>query len=276
MNDTRSADVDFELDQVEAALADEVADPIDDDDGYDDEELIARAESVLGVVFDDRSLLSLALRHASHSDSRLDSNERLEFLGDAILGAVVCERIYRKFPDLLEGEMTKIKSAAVSRRTCARVASKLGLEDLLILGKGMKGQDRLPSSLAAAVLESVAGALYLDQGYDVCKQWLVGLLDPLIDQAARSGHQQNFKSVLQQHAQQYLDGPPTYRVLDEKGPDHAKAFKVAVELEGELYPASWGQSKKQAEQQAALNALTELGVLERGEDGEFRLVTKTG
>ncbi|MEM7754258.1 MAG: ribonuclease III [Planctomycetota bacterium] len=242
-------------------------------EGVDDDELIARAEGILGVRFEDRSLLSLALRHASHSDSRLDSNERLEFLGDAILGAVVCERIYDKFPDLLEGEMTKIKSSAVSRRTCARVASGLGLEDLLILGKGMQGQDRLPSSLAAAVLESVAGALYLDQGFAAAKAWLVKLLDPLIDQAARSGHQQNFKSVLQQHAQQFMDGPPTYRVLDEKGPDHAKAFKVAVELGAETYPASWGQSKKQAEQQAALHALTVLGILERREDGEIRLVS---
>jgi len=237
-------------------------------------ELIDRAEGILGIRFNDRALLGLALRHASHSDSRLDSNERLEFLGDAILGAVVCDRIFERFPDLLEGEMTKIKSAAVSRRTCARVASRLGLEDLLVLGKGMQGQDRLPSSLAAAVLESVAGALYLDQGYDAARAWLVGLLDPLIEQAARSGHQQNFKSVLQQHAQQHLDGPPTYRVLDEKGPDHAKAFKVAVELGGELYAASWGQSKKQAEQQAALHALTELGVLERDENGEVRVVAR--
>ena len=244
--------------------------------GVDDEELISRAEGILGIRFEDRALLGLALRHASHSDSRLESNERLEFLGDAVLGAVVCERIFVKFPDLLEGEMTKIKSAAVSRRTCARVASKLGLEDLLILGKGMQSQDRLPSSLAAAVLESVAGALYLDQGFEAAKAWLVELLDPLIDQAARSGHQQNFKSVLQQHAQQYLDGPPTYRVLDEKGPDHAKAFKVAVELGGEMYPPSWGQSKKQAEQQAALHALTSLGILERDEDGEIRLVSRSG
>ena len=259
-------DPDLGVDEVEV-----VAESAASADGVDDDELVERAEAILGVRFRDRALIALALRHASHSDSRLDSNERLEFLGDAILGAVVCERIYTKFPDLLEGEMTKIKSAAVSRRTCARVASKLGLEDLLILGKGMQGQERLPSSLAAAVLESVAGALYLDQGYDVAKAWLVKLLDPLIDQAARSGHQQNFKSVLQQHAQQYLDGPPTYRVLDEKGPDHAKAFKVAVELGGQLFAASWGQSKKQAEQQAASIALVELGVLERGDDGEVRM-----
>jgi ribonuclease-3 len=235
-------------------------------------ELLDRAEELLGVRFEDRALLALALRHASHSDSRLDSNERLEFLGDAILGAVVCERIFAKFPNLLEGEMTKIKSAAVSRRTCARVALNMGLDDLLILGKGMQTQDRLPSSLAAAALESVAGAIYIDQGYEVAKAFLVRLLDPMIDQAARSGHQQNFKSVLQQHAQQHFEGPPTYRVIDEKGPDHAKAFKIAVELNGDLYEASWGQSKKQAEQQAALNALIELGLVQRDDDGEVQLV----
>ncbi len=235
---------------------------------------LAHAEAIIGYTFNDRALLELALRHASHSDSRIDSNERLEFLGDAILGAVVCERIYEKFPDLLEGEMTKIKSSAVSRRTCARVAMQLGLDELLVLGKGMQSQDRLPSSLAAAALESVAGALYLDRGYDAVRSWLVELLDPLIDQAAESGHQQNFKSVLQQHAQQHFDGPPTYRVLDEKGPDHAKAFKIAVELGGSSFPASWGQSKKQAEQAAALNALIEMGLVEHDDEGEARLVRR--
>ncbi len=237
---------------------------------------LARAEAIIGYTFHDRALLELALRHASHSDSRIDSNERLEFLGDAILGAVVCERIYEKFPDLLEGEMTKIKSSAVSRRTCARVAMKLGLDDLLVLGKGMQSQERLPSSLAAAALESIAGALYLDRGYDAVRSWLVELLDPLIDQAAESGHQQNFKSVLQQHAQQHFDGPPTYRVLDEKGPDHAKAFKIAVELGGSTFSASWGQSKKQAEQAAALNALVEMGLVEHDAEGEARLVRRRG
>ncbi|HHN77887.1 MAG TPA: ribonuclease III [Phycisphaerales bacterium] len=236
------------------------------------DELLAEAQRVIGVEFDDLELLALSLRHASHSESRLDSNERLEFLGDAVLGMIVCERIFERFPELLEGEMTKIKSTVVSRRTCADIAQRMGLDRLLILGKGMLSQEQLPRSLAAAVLESIVAAVYLDKGYEATRSFLLPLVDPVIEEAERSGHQQNFKSVLQQHAQQGMGLSPIYRVLDEKGPDHAKCFKVAVELAGRLFPACWGQSKKNAEQQAAQHTLFELGVLIRDEDGRLRLV----
>lgn len=236
------------------------------------DELLAEAQRVIGMTFDDLDLLALSLRHASHSESRLDSNERLEFLGDAVLGVIVCERIFELFPDLLEGEMTKIKSTVVSRRTCAEIAERLGLDGLLILGKGMQSQEHLPRSLAAAVLESVIAAVYLDKGFEATRAFLLPLIDPMIEEAERSGHQQNFKSVLQQHAQQGMGVSPAYRVLDEKGPDHAKCFKIAVELDGRLFPACWGQSKKNAEQQAAQHALFELGLLVRDEDNRLRLV----
>ena len=236
------------------------------------DDILADAQRTLGVEFRAIEHLELALRHASHSECRLDSNERLEFLGDAVLGMVVCERIFERFPEALEGEMTKIKSTVVSRKTCADIAEKMGLEQLLVLGKGMQTQDRLPRSLAAAVLEAVIAAVYLDQGFHATKAFLVPLLDPYIEEAERSGHQQNFKSVLQQHAQAAFGESPIYRVLDEKGPDHAKAFKVAVELAGEGFPACWGQSKKQAEQQAAESALHKMGVLIRDENGRVRVV----
>ncbi len=228
-------------------------------------------ERAVGHEFRDDSLLELALRHASVTDSRLDSNERMEFLGDAILGMIVCERIFRLYPNSLEGEMTKIKSLAVSRRTCAKLARDIGLERHIAVGKGMQGQDRLPASLAAAVLESIVAAVYLDGGMDAARRFLEPLVDPLIKDAERSGHQHNFKSVLQQHAQQAMGCAPVYRILDEKGPDHAKAFRIGVELGGVAYEASWGQSKKQAEQQAALNALCALGVIETGENGVHHL-----
>lgn len=237
------------------------------------DQVLAEAQRALGIEFDDPEILALALRHASHSDSRLDSNERLEFLGDAILGMVVCERIFQKFPDQLEGEMTKIKSTVVSRKTCADIAERLGLDGLLVIGKGMQTQEIMPRSLAAAVFESVIAAVYLDKGFDAARSFLLPLIDPAIEEADESGHQQNFKSVLQQHAQQVLGQSPAYRVLDEKGPDHAKCFKVAVELGGVLHEACWGQSKKQAEQQAAQLALYELGVLKRDENGRARVVS---
>jgi len=237
-----------------------------------DEEVRRRAEEITGHAFNDETLLELALVHASVADRRLESNERLEFLGDAILGVVVCHQIYARFPALLEGEMTKIKSTAVSRRTCADLAHDLGLADLLLIGKGMQHHHQLPTSLAAAVFEAVIGAIYLDGGYDAAFRFLVPLLDPLIREAAACGHQENFKSVLQQHAQQILDETPTYRVLDEKGPDHAKCFKVCVDLDGKRFEPSWGPSKKRAEQQAALNALRELGVVEEDDEGGVRVI----
>lgn len=228
-------------------------------------------ETLLGHAFNDPGLLSQALTHASIAETRLASNERLEFLGDAVLGIIACEQIYRQFPDLLEGEMTKIKSSVVSRQTCAVITRSLGLDELLRLGKGMRGSDDLPQSLVAAVLESVVGALYLDGGFDVTQRFLVPLLEPIIERVEASGHQENFKSVLQQHAQQHALDSPIYLVLDEKGPDHAKAFEVCVEIGVRRFPSSWGQSKKQAEQGAALNALQELGLVVE-ENGHLRVV----
>ncbi|MEL7472392.1 MAG: ribonuclease III [Planctomycetota bacterium] len=227
-----------------------------------DEAQIDRLEALLGHRFTDRTLLVKSLVHASHAEERLHSNERLEFLGDAVLGMLVCEMIFQDYPGLLEGEMTKIKSSAVSRRACAKIARSVGLDDHLVLGKGMQGGEALPQSLAAAVLESVVAALYLDGGYAAVRRFLSPHIAEVIEEAAESGHQQNYKSVLQQHAQQTHGHTPNYIVLDEKGPDHAKAFQVCVELEGSRYAPTWGKSKKQAEQHAALAALQAIGVLE--------------
>lgn len=235
-------------------------------------ERIEAIEGILGHRFSDREILERAFVHSSVASHRLESNERLEFLGDSVLGLVACQRIFDRYPDLLEGDMTKIKSAAVSRRTCARIARELGLHSLLVVGKGMMGQAVLPHSLSAAVLEAVVGALYMDGGFEAAERFLLPLLDPVIEAAADSGHQHNFKSVLQQHGQQLLDCSPCYRTLDEKGPDHAKAFKVCVEMGERQFPAVWGQSKKQAEQQAALAALVELGLAAVNGDGEVHLV----
>lgn len=237
-----------------------------------DEQTVEAAQRILGYQFRDPTLIKLALTHASVTESRLDSNERMEFLGDAILGMIVCERIFERFPGYLEGEMTKIKSTAVSRRTCAELASRLGIDELILVGKGMQTSASLPKSLAAAVFEAVIAAIYLEAGIERVKAFLAPLIDPMIDEAARSGHQRNFKSVLQQHAQQTFGASPSYRILDEKGPDHAKAFKIAVEVDGRRFESSWGQSKKQAEQQAALHALRELGVIAEDENGKLLVV----
>ena len=217
-------------------------------------------EERIGYRFNDGELLFRALTHASVAECRLSSNERLEFLGDSVLGLLSCELIFQMYPALLEGEMTKIKSHVVSRTTCAAIARELQLDRVLLLGKGMRSNHTLPQSLAAGVLESVIAAVYLDGGMEPVKRLLAPMLCQLIERAASSGHQENFKSVLQQHAQLLLNESPVYLVLDEKGPDHSKCFEVCVEIGARRFPSCWGASKKQAEQQAALLALQELGV----------------
>ena len=180
-----------------------------------DESVRAQCEAILAYQFKDPALLKLALRHASTADTPLSSNERLEFLGDAVLGMVVCDLVFRRYPALREGDMTKIKSHAVSREMCAVIAKNLGLDRCLILGKGMQSGDSMPASLAAAALESVIGALYLDAGYEKAAEFVRPLVIPIIEKAASSGHQQNFKSVLQQHAQQAFGSTPAYRKVLE-------------------------------------------------------------
>lgn len=237
-----------------------------------DDSILQEAETRVGHSFTDKTLLRRALRHASQADTRLNSNERLEFLGDSVLGMVVCEYLYQRYPDYLEGELTKIKSNVVSRRTCADIAVDLGLSDLLQLGKGMGGREELPQSLAAAVFESLIGALFLDAGLEAARRFILRHMGELVEEAARLGHQYNFKSVLQQSLQRLGGQNPVYPVLEERGPDHAKCFHVCVQIEGRRYAACWGNSKKQAEQQAALATLLELGLAESLPEGEIRLL----
>src|SRR5436309_8413224 len=186
------------------------------------------AEKILGYSFKNADLLKEALTHASIADNRLNSNERMEFLGDAVLDLIICEALYLKFPEYLEGELTKIKSAVVSRKTCAEVSIETGLIELLIIGKGVGTGLAMPSSLAAAVYESIVAAIYLDGGFEAVKAYVLRTMTPKLEAIAADAHQQNFKAVLQQHAQKVLCATPIYELLDEKGPDHSKCFEVCV------------------------------------------------
>jgi ribonuclease-3 len=225
-------------------------------------ELRDRAEKILGYTFKNPDLLKESLTHASVADHRLLSNERMEFLGDAVLDLIICEALYKKFPEYLEGDLTKVKSAVVSRRTCAEVSIETGLIDLLIIGKGISSREALPSSLAAAVYESIVAAIYLDGGFDIVKEYVLRTMTPKIEIIASNSHQQNYKAVLQQHAQKILGAAPVYELLDEKGPDHSKCFEVGVSIDGRRFTSAWGPNKKMAEQKAALLALEELGVFD--------------
>jgi ribonuclease-3 len=192
----------------------------------------------------------------------------MEFLGDAVLDLVICEALYLKFPQYLEGDLTKLKSAVVSRRTCAEVSREIKLDELLIIGKGISSRADMPPSLAAAVYESIVAALYLDGGFDVAKTFVLRTMSPKVDSIAATVHQQNYKAVLQQYAQKTLGGTPLYELLDEKGPDHSKCFEVCVTVDGRRFSSGWGTNKKMAEQKAALLALEELGLMEAKEVDE--------
>ncbi|MBN1844864.1 MAG: ribonuclease III [Sedimentisphaerales bacterium] len=218
-------------------------------------------QEAIGYRFANLYWLEQALTHASAADSRLQSNERLEFLGDAILGIVICHELFLRFSDYLEGELTKIKSMLVSRRTCSRIAEEIGLTRFLRVGKGMISQRKLPRSCAAAAVEAIIGAVYLDGGEKEARRFILRFFGPLLDEADAAQHQGNFKSMLQQYAQHALDTTPIYEILDEKGPDHSKCFEVSVVIGSRRFASGWGTSKKEAEQLAAFHALQELDVI---------------
>jgi len=224
-------------------------------------ETVKQIEHLIGYQFSDPAILTKAFTHASSVDDRLVSNERLEFLGDAVLALVICRGLFERFPVYLEGDLTKIKSRLVSRRTCARLANEMGLQNFLAVGRGMSRSRALQGSIAAAAMEALIAAIYIDGGFEAAQEFILRIFGPLIAQANAEQHQENFKSLLQQYVQQHFNGTPVYELLDEKGPDHNKCFKVAVNIDHRHFESAWATNKKDSEQKAAYNALVELGVI---------------
>ncbi len=224
-------------------------------------DILEECQKAISYAFKQSDLLRAALTHASGANTRLASNERLEFLGDAVLGLVVCEELYQRFPDFQEGDLTKIKSVVVSRRTCARISRLLHLGDFLFLGKGMHVHTDVPASLQADVFESLVAAIYLDGGLEAARTFILKYMNPEIEHVAEGAHSGNHKSLLQQVAQREFGATPQYHLLDEKGPDHSKCFKIAAFVDRKPFPAAWGRNKKEAEQKAAMNALAQINGL---------------
>jgi ribonuclease-3 len=222
-------------------------------------ELLRHCETRIGYFFQDPTKLKEALTHASGAHHRLGSNERMEFLGDAILGFIICESLFEQFPNLLEGDLTKIKSVVVSRITCAKISEELALEEFLIVGKGMSAHARVPRSVLADVCESLIAAIYLDGGDAPVREFIIRHMQPEIDRAAAGDADDNYKSLLQHMAQRDFAATPTYVLLEESGPDHNKSFKVSAFISGREFPPAWGSNKKEAEQRAASNALASIG-----------------
>ncbi len=218
-------------------------------------EIIERCESRLGYQFRDKTFLYEALTHASIADTRLNSYERMEFLGDSILGFAVCEYLYQKFPDWLEGDLTKVKSNVVSRQTCGTIGLELKLNELIVVGKGVGKQGNVPRSLLANAFESIVAAIYLDGGMEAVKEFLLPFVERHVESAVKGGLDVNYKSELQQYSQKRFGVPPNYNLLGQRGPDHEKLFQITAQIDKRVFAPAWGKNKKEAEQRAAANAL---------------------
>lgn len=247
-------DQDHHSDPAKVNLVDEDASV----DGSDQHSKVARCQEIIDYQFKNPALLLSALTHASGASHRLESNERLEFLGDAVLGLTVCQWLYEKYPEYSEGDLTKIKSAVVSRRSCGKAACKLGLDGCLIVGRGVTKNRSFPKSLVSDVFEAVVAAIYLDGGAEIAsarlKEWLLDEVRLAVDSQGSGNH----KSSLQQYAQRELANTPVYKMVRESGPDHRKSFCMTAVIGEASFPAAWGNNKKDAEQRAAANALAQL------------------
>jgi ribonuclease III len=226
-----------------------------------------RLSAAIGVEFHDRSLARASMSHRSHAFERgLDvTNERLEFLGDAVLGLVVTDLAFREFPAMAEGELAKLRAATVNMTSLADVAAELGLGQIVLLGKGEElSGGRSKASILADAMEAVLGAVYLDRGLDTAGELIVRLFQPRMEAYARGEGERDYKTVLQELSAQEIGSVPDYRVA-ARGPDHQKEFTATVFLRGEPWGRGTGRSKKEAEQQAAQEAYSRLQAGQRPE-----------
>lgn len=220
-------------------------------------------QETLGIKLANQALLEQALVHSSYINENptfaLGHNERLEFLGDAVLGCVVAEKLYQDFPDLNEGEMTKLRAALVRRETLAGSARRINLGEYLLMGKGEEasgGRDKAPN--LAGALEAVVAAVYLDRGLAATAELVFRLLDDTWIKVIQQGTGTDYKSRLQEVIQDRFQLTPSYRLIAETGPDHAKNFTVEVSAGSRILAKGTGRSKKMAETEAARAALERL------------------
>jgi ribonuclease-3 len=223
---------------------------------------IEELERALGLEFKNKDLLQQALYHRSYlneAPDEVESNERLEFLGDAVLGHVISDKLYRDYPTLTEGQLSQIRALLVRWDALAKAAKRIDLGEYLVLGRGEEmsgGRDR-PSNLAGA-LEALIGAAFLDGGVTRARKLVLQLLKPDLEEVAKKGITADSKSELQHIAQTRWHQIPSYKMISSEGPDHAKLFTVEVSLGNEMMGRGQGRTKKQAELNAARQALETL------------------
>ena len=220
-------------------------------------------EEKIGVKFSNQDLLLQALTHRSYINENpkwhLDHNERLEFLGDAVLELVVTEYLYNNYPNP-EGELTNWRAALVNSIMLAKISSKFDLNNYVLLSRGeARDTGRARQYILANAVEAVIGAIYLDQGYKVCDKFIKKFVLDELRGVLESGSYKDYKSLFQEQAQERAGITPTYEVIKEWGPDHAKHFHVGVYLEKELIGEGSGPSKQDAQQAAAESALKNKG-----------------
>ena len=224
-------------------------------------------EKIISINFTNKALLRQAFTHRSYinenrglkENSKGGHNERLEFLGDAVLELVVTHYLYNLYPNKTEGDLTSIRSALVNAETCSSVAKEIQVNDFLLLSRGeAKDTGRARQYILANALEAVIGAIYLDQGYEKAKEFIYKYITtPLTEKVVREGLWVDAKSRFQEKAQEVEGITPSYKTLKEVGPDHDKKFTVGVFLNSTMIAEGEGESKQDAEQMAAQNALKE-------------------
>lgn len=219
-------------------------------------------EERLSYIFKDKTLLALAFVHRSfineYRNITESHNERLEFLGDAVLGLLVSEYLYRYLPSTPEGELSHLRSRLVEASSCFAYMQKLNLEPFLLLGKGeQRNGGRGRESILADLFEAIIGAIYLDGGIEASQRFLFQNFSEEIEAIIRKPIR-NWKAELQDYSQKQYQQPPDYVVLKEEGPDHGKVFTIAVKINEEQVGIGKGSSKKEAQQEAASNALDQI------------------
>lgn len=226
-----------------------------------------KAEKIIGVAFNDKALLKQAFTHRSYinesKNEKLFHNERLEFLGDAVLELVVTDFLYEKYPNKAEGDLTAFRAALVNTQTLSQASSDLGFDEFLLLSKGeAKDKGRARSYILANTFEAVSGAIYLDQGYDAAQKFIADNLFKLMDDIIKNKTWLDAKSRFQERAQEIVSVTPVYKTVHEEGPDHDKDFVIGVYLKNEEVARGKGKSKQEAEQMAAREALEKKGWLD--------------
>lgn len=223
---------------------------------------LKRLSGELGIAFSDSLLFDQALTHSSYVNERgqeRKNNQRLEYLGDSVLGLLVNEYIYKRFPDYAEGQLARIKSHIVSERSLAKVALELSLGNYLLMGKGeLASGGRKRISILADSLEALIGAHYLDQGLEKSRKFIIRILGPSIESIRHPGQVRDPKSVIQEKVQAEFSALPVYKVISQTGPDHKREFVCSVSINGKEIATGKGRSKKEAEKKAAGEALKKI------------------